>query len=244
MAGATTLIPLPEIVLPAIYGGSPSAEVAVIVLHGLGVGKEVQIPELQRLQSAGYYALAVDAPHHGERDDGYLNLMNRQSSDFARHLFMLKIVLQHACEVAALIEFLRAQKKKVAVVGISMGGFVAYALLSGSVQPDLCAPFLASPDFRCPNRPENLPVSLLESCGPTDRPASDFSGHLFMVNAGADEVVSPAAASAFYAMLKKRADFSAEKIKHHTYPDSQHFMKPADWYDAWEKLTQQLSRLC
>lgn len=244
MAGATSLIPVSGLTLPAIYTGSPSAEKVVLVLHGLGVSKEVQIPELQRLKTLDAYALAIDAPHHGEREDGYLALMNRQKSDFERHLMLLKIVLQHACEVSSLINFFKEQGKKVAVIGISMGGFVAYSLLNGKIQPDFCAPFLASPDFLCKNRPDGLPVSLLESSGPADKPKINKSLQLFMVNAEKDEVVDPRAAARFYARLQKMSGFDGRKIQHHTYAESQHFMRPADWYDVWEKLTLELSRLC
>ena len=239
----TTLIPAENLVLPAIYSGSPSHHSVVIVLHGLGVSKEVQIPELQRLKASGMFAVAIDAPHHGERDDGYLQLMDRQKSDLDKHLFLLKIVFQQAAEVSALINFYKAQQKKVAVVGISMGGFSAFAILGNRVKADLIAPFLASPDFRCKLRPENLPLTIPEQSGPFDSADFDFSQHLLMVNAGNDKVVDIAPCASFFNRLKGNKDFDARRIEFHQYSGSDHFMKPADWCDAWEKLTDKLSRL-
>jgi len=241
---ATTIIPVPGLNLPAIYAGSPSSSEVVIVLHGLGVSKETQIPELQRLKGQGFFAVAVDAPHHGEREDGYLGVMQLQKTPFEKHLFLLKIIWQQACEVAAMIKFYRDQRKKVAVVGISMGGFAAFALLNGPVLPDFCAPFLASPDFSCPERPADLPLSCLEKSGPAHALKEVPDCDLFMVNAGSDEVISETATADFFATLKSAKGFDANRIQYHTYAESQHFMRPADWYDAWEKLNERLSRLC
>jgi predicted esterase len=239
MPVASTLIPVPGVVLPALYAGSPSQNNVAIVLHGLGVSKEVQIPELQRLKSIGFHAVSVDAPHHGQRDDGYLALMERQSSEYDKHLLLLKIILQQSAEVEALIGFFRAQNKKVAVIGISMGGFCAFSLLGAKTQPDFCAPFLASPDFRCPRRPIDLPESLLEKCGPVDITSFRLQTRLFIVNAGQDKIVDGSASAEFAASVK--ADKKAD-LTYLNYVDSDHFMRAADWYDAWDKLTTQLTQ--
>ncbi|MFZ5951272.1 MAG: alpha/beta hydrolase [Candidatus Rifleibacteriota bacterium] len=244
MPTPTSLIPVPGLILPAIYSGSPAAQCVAIVLHGLGVSKEVQIPEIQRLKAAGLHAVAIDAPHHGSREDGYLQQMNRMSSPLEKHLMMLAIVLQQASEVAALIRFYREQRKKVAVIGISMGGFSTFALLKGKILPDLLAPMLASPDFRCPERIDGLPESAIELCGPLDAAEIESNICLFMVNAGQDSVVSSSGSEKLLTRLKAQKNYDPERVQYLNYPESQHFMRPTDWYDAWDKLTEKLSRLC
>ncbi|MEW6708856.1 MAG: alpha/beta fold hydrolase [Candidatus Riflebacteria bacterium] len=240
----TSLIPVPGLVLPAISAGSPSSKCVAIVLHGLGVSKEVQIPEIQRLKASGLHAVAIDAPHHGSRDDGYLQLMDRVSSKFEKHMMMLSIVLQQAAEVAALVSFYREQRKKVAVIGISMGGFSTFALLKGKILPDLMAPMLASPDFRCPERIDGMPESAIELCGPLDAAEIESNICLFLVNAGQDAVVSSSGSEKLVARLKAQKNYDPERVQYLNYPESQHFMRPTDWYDAWDKLTEKLSRLC
>lgn len=238
-----SVTPFKGIILPAIYSGEQAAKSVVIVLHGLGVSKEVQIPELQRLMATGHFAIAVDAPHHGERKDGYLQLMDNQPTEYEKHLMMLKIVFQQAVEVEAMVDFYQKQGKKVAVVGISMGGFTTFALLRGKTRPDLCAPFLASPDFRCPNRPDKMPESIMEKAGPADYLDEAFPTPIFMINGGQDNIVSSSHAKNFHLKLQKRYSKEPQRLDFHEFPESEHFMRPNDWYAAWEKLQDRLETL-
>ena len=129
---------LPGINLPALCAGNPDHHSVVVVLHGLGCYKETQEAELERLGAAGFFAVAVDAPHHGVRSDNAMEVF-RDSDGFEGHHFMLASVLQHASEIAGLVEELRKKYKKVAVMGISMGGYTAFALLRYANRPDLLA---------------------------------------------------------------------------------------------------------
>ncbi|GAB4271454.1 MAG: hypothetical protein Kow0029_09160 [Candidatus Rifleibacteriota bacterium] len=239
----TSVIPVSGVKIPALYSGDPSSKIYVIVLHGLGVSKEVQIPELQRLMAEGFFAIAFDAPHHGDREDGFLGIMERMPGEYERHLMLLKIIVQHAAEVESLVRFYQEQGKKVAVVGISMGGFTAFATLLGRIKPDFCAPFLASPDFRSSKRPENFPETLLEKCGPADKPEVAFPTPMLIVNAGKDDIVSPKHSEKYYLKLQESYKESPELLDYQRYDDSEHFMKASDWYDAWEKLLYRLHKL-
>ncbi|MDD3147297.1 MAG: alpha/beta fold hydrolase [Candidatus Riflebacteria bacterium] len=232
---------LPGFDLETLCAGDQNHHSAVIVLHGLNVSKEVQLPELERLRSAGFFAIAVDAPHHGSRNDGLLELFN-QLEGHERHHLLLSIVLQHASEISQLVKQLRESGKKVCVTGISMGGHVAFALSRMADKPDLIAPFLATPDFRTREAAGQLPVSPGESCGPADYLDQVFPASLFMVNAGIDTVVSPVATRQFAESLKPYYASCPEKLEYNEYPMSEHMMRPADWFDAWEKFIARLQR--
>ncbi|MFN7131245.1 MAG: hypothetical protein ACK4N5_04130, partial [Myxococcales bacterium] len=65
----------------------------VLVLHGLGASAEAQEKEVRSLAAHGFRALAVDAPHHGQRRDGFLERMQAAAPD-ASHGMLLQIVEQ------------------------------------------------------------------------------------------------------------------------------------------------------
>ncbi|EKD81640.1 MAG: hypothetical protein ACD_39C01714G0001, partial [uncultured bacterium] len=176
---------LPGLKLQALCAGNQDHHSVVIVLHGLECYKEKQQAELERLSTAGFFAMSLDAPHHGERTDGAMEVFRRLSG-FERYHFLLASVLQHASEVSALVEELRKKYTKVAVMGISMGGHTVFALLRFANRPDLLAPFLATPDFRTRDLDVRLPLSPLETTGPADHIAEVFPASLFMVTAGSD----------------------------------------------------------
>ncbi len=232
---------LPGFDLETLCAGDQNHHSAIIILHGLSVSKEVQLPELERLRASGFFAIAVDAPHHGSRNTGLLDIFH-QLDGHARHHLLLAIVLQQASEISQLVQQLRESGKKVCVSGISMGGHVAFALLRMPDLPDLIAPFLATPDFRTRHPAGQLPPSPAETSGPADFIEQVFPASLFMVNAGIDPIVSPVAARQFAEQLKPLYQGSPEKLEYYEYPMSEHMMRPADWFDAWEKFIERLQR--
>lgn len=150
--------------------------------------------------------------------------------------------MQHASEINQLVQQLRAGGKKVCVAGISMGGHVTFAQLRMAVKPDLVAPFLATPDFRTRDAENQLPPSPAETCGPVDHIDDVFPVSLFMVAAGSDTVVRPYAVRSFAEKLRPLYQSTPEKLEYHEYEHSEHMMRPADWFDAWEKFTERLQR--
>lgn len=232
---------LPGLELQALCAGDPDHHSAVVILHGLGVSKEVQLPEIERLRGEGLFAIAIDAPHHGSRNDGIIDLFN-QLNGSDRHHLLLAIILQQAAEVSALVELLRSEGKKVAVSGISMGGYTVFALLRMKNRPDLLAPFLSTPNFRTRDVEKPLPASLAEASGPADHCDEIFPASLFMITAGKDTVVNPASAREFYQKLKPLYKSCPEKLEYHEFPLSDHMMRPADWFSGWEKFLERLKR--
>lgn len=203
----------------------------VIVAHGLGVGKEVQRPELERLARAGFIAVCPDAPHHGERRDGLLDLLD-SSSGTERHERFIGMVAEAAAEIPLLIEYFRnTLGARVAMTGISMGGFTTFASFMHEPRPDVAVPFLASPDWRAPDR--RSPAFPLK--GPVCRPERFFPVPLMAVTAGHDTTVPPEAALSFLEMLRPLYASAPDTLVHAGYPASEHMMREEDWNNAWER---------
>ena len=117
----------------------------VLVCHGLGVSKEVQKPELERLAGSGYRAYALDAPHHGERLSGLVKEMDGADQERSNDIFQ-KIVGQAVLEIPALVSYFRNQEgAEVGLIGISMGGFTAFGSALLEPKPKVCVPIIASP---------------------------------------------------------------------------------------------------
>ncbi len=226
--------------LQALRGGNINSDSVIIVLHGLAVSKEVHATEIQRLNSKGYFAVAFDAPHHGSRYDGWMDVF-RRCAKYEQQQMMVANVLQQAQEVSVLVKHFRDQGKKVCVCGISMGGYVTYALLRMKHKPDLFAPLLANPDFRA-GKYSTLPPGLLEQSGPADYIEKVYPASLFMANGAADTVVDVTGARNFYKRLQTHYRHFPEKIEYHEYPESNHLMRPEDWFDAWDKFLARLER--
>jgi len=203
----------------------------VIVAHGLGVGKEVQRPELERLAKAGFIAVCPDAPHHGERRDGLLERLEA-STGAERHERLIGMVSEAASEIPLLIAHFRySLGARVAMTGISMGGFTTFASFLHEPRPDVAIPFLASPDWRTQEqRKAGFPLK-----GPARSPGRFFPVPLLAVTAGLDTVVPPDAAVSFMETLRPMYATAPGSLVHIDYPSSEHMMREDDWNDAWER---------
>lgn len=104
----------------------------VLWFHGLSVDKETHRKELERIAGAGFLAVGVDAAGHGERRlpdlDARIDVSREETIRF-----MLGLVEETAREVpgivTALVDEGLADARRVALVGISMGGYVVYRAL-------------------------------------------------------------------------------------------------------------------
>ena len=226
--------------IEALQAGDENGKSVVIILHGLECSKDVQIPEITRLSSEGFFALTLDAPHHGSRNDGLIELMQDKPRREGFQL-MLATIFQEAQEVSMLVKQFKEAGKKVCVGGISMGGYATYALMRMPYKPDLFAPFLANPNFRA-GRYSELPPSLAELSGPADHLDEIYPSSIFMFNGGSDTVVDASGAREFYNKLKPYYKDKPEKLEYYEYPESDHLMKPEDWFDGWSKFLARLRR--
>ena len=238
MTQLKTTLNLNGVDIPALVSSKGIGNSVIINLHGLEVSKEVNVTDMNRLEEAGFWCVAIDAPHHGERDDGYLDIMRKIDKREAYYM-LLTIIQQEAAEIADLVKFYKSQNKKVAVYGVSMGAYATYALMMINREADLFAPFMGNPDFRFIG---NKIFSLPEMSGPIDCVDKIFPANLFIINAGSDDVVDPNGARRFYNAIKPYYKDSPEKLEYHEYAESGHLMRPKDWFDAWDALIARLKR--
>ena len=238
MTQIRTTFDLNGVEVPALVSSRGIGSSVVINLHGLDVSKEVNITDMNRLEDAGFWSVTIDAPHHGERNDGYLDIM-RNANRREAYLMLLSIINQEAAEVADLVNFYKSQGKKVAVSGISMGAYATYALMMINRQPDLFVTFMGNPDFRYKG---SKYFSTLEMSGPIDNVDKIFPANLLIVNAGSDDVVDPDGARRFYNAVKPFYKEAPEKLEYLEYPESGHLMRPEDWFNAWDALIERLHR--
>ncbi len=222
--------------VPALACSQGIGKSVIINLHGLDVSKEVNITDMNRLEDAGFWSVTIDAPHHGERADGYLEIM-RNANRREAYLMLLGIIQQEAAEVADFVNYFKSQNKKVAVSGISMGAYATYALMMINKEADLFVPFMGNPDFRYIG---SKVYSTLELSGPIDNLDKIFPANLLIVNAGSDDIVDPDGARRFYNSVKPYYEKSPEKLQYLEYPKSGHLMRPKDWFNAWDVFIERL----
>lgn len=238
MSQIKTTLNLNGVDVPALVSSKEIDKSVIICLHGLDVSKEVNETDMNRLEEAGFWCVSIDAPHHGERKDGYLDIM-RTANKREAYSMLMTIIQQEAAEVTDLIRLYKSQGKKVAVYGVSMGAYATYALMMLNREADLFAPFMGNPDFRFIG---SKVFSKLETIGPIDNVDKIFPANLFIINAGSDDVVDPNGARKFYEAIKPYYKTSPEKLEYLEYPESGHLMRPEDWFNAWDAFIARLKR--
>lgn len=213
----------------------------VLLYHGLGAAKEVQRKELEWLCSANLRGVCVDAPHHGERSDGLLNLLASAENP---HPEFIRIVREAAFEIPTIVDYcIDRFGGKVAVCGISLGGFIAFAAVPIDKRLAASVPILGSPDWnqRDGRAPSKLLLELMEH-SPVKHPASFPPCALLVANAGKDAQVPPQAARDFVKSLRPHYRDCADRLQYLEYPESEHMMREQDWISLWQKTTAWLLR--
>jgi dienelactone hydrolase len=137
---------------------------AVIVLHGTGGTKESELPLLRELANAGFLAVAIDAPHHGERTQAKKGAAEYNQAIFrtwqengggsttspalSEHPFYYDTVW----DVMRLVDYLEedpaADPARIGLMGISKGGIETY--LTAAVDPRIAVavPCIGVQSFR------------------------------------------------------------------------------------------------
>jgi pimeloyl-ACP methyl ester carboxylesterase len=175
----------------------------VFVQHGLGSRKERLLELALRLVSAGYRAVAVDAPAHGDRRDpeSSARLSDRDHPEFVP--LLMRIVQQAADELAQVADALKSPAW--AVAGHSLGGRIA--LEAARCQAGVaCAAAVGAP-FGAQLLPDSLPPGWRErilAAEPEHNPGQYGRCPLLFAHA-ADDPVTPASGSMAVADALRRA---------------------------------------
>jgi len=227
---------------PALVLSPDHSAGTIIVYHGLTASKEVQRKELQWLAEAGFTPVCVDAPHHGERRDGYLETLSSATTT-DQHFMVMKLVFDATQEIPAIVDFcLQHFSGNVGIAGISLGGFIAYR--APVIEPRIKAavPILGSPDWSPKEGSLSPEMRSLTEQAPVRVPEGFPPCAVFAANAGKDVFVPPQPSRDFFHVLQNHYHAFPERLSFLEYPDSEHMMREEDWNDLWKKVIQWFHR--
>jgi dienelactone hydrolase len=224
---------LGEVPALAAHAGDAAAAAergAVLVYHPLGADKSLHEEDLERLARAGFLAVGVDAIAHGER---------RVPGAYARFRAdpfgaLLQVVTGTADEVPGIVDRLVARgwarPGRIGIVGVSLGGFIAYgaAIAERRIAAAVCV--AASPDWGPDPR------------SPHRAPERFFPLALLSITAAADPLVPPGAARALHLALAPRYAGAPERLRLVELPDETHRMTMAGWARARGEAERWLER--
>lgn len=213
----------------------------VLFYHGLGSSKDQQHKELCSLAERGFLAIGVDNIGHGERRYADFDWRFSGANPHAERA-LLEAVAQTALEVPklvqALIEAGWVQSDKLGLVGVSMGGYIAYAAALQEPRLKAVSVILGSPEWW----EAELPAELSGVTSPHLHPERFFPTALLSQNAGQDSSVPPHFARQFHQQLVAHYHPAPERQAYCEYPESGHFMREADWEACWENNLRWLER--
>ena len=123
---------------------------AVLWMHGFRADALAHAPELERCAALGFVAVGVDAVDHGARSSPQLVERLQRSAHGALPV-MLEVMEATVLELPAVIDALVAghdvDRDRVSLVGISMGGFLAYRAVAAGVPLQSVVALLGAPEW-------------------------------------------------------------------------------------------------
>lgn len=216
--------------LLAVPAGADSPLPAVLWFHGFGVDKETHRAELERLASAGFLAMGVDAAGHGERRLPDLDARQAAPREEALRT-MIELASRTADEVPEIVRVLAgegvADAGRVAVAGVSMGGYLAYR--AAVVEPGLRAAvaLLGSPAW--PNG--DSPHLHLDALSRTA---------LLSVTGECDENVPPDATRELHRRLS--AEWPGSRQRYVEMQGAEHLVNGEQWDRAMDEMLRWLAQ--
>ena len=131
----------------------------VILCHAFQSSKEFWQEKMLSLARAGYYAVALDNRGHGERKEPDFKSQVFENDGF--NLYEVRrLIKETADDIPILIDhFLTHENvdaERIGMIGVSMGGFIAFRALVIDDRIRVAAPVIASPYFD--ERPRDVPL--------------------------------------------------------------------------------------
>ncbi|HRY61438.1 MAG TPA: alpha/beta fold hydrolase [Candidatus Fermentibacter sp.] len=209
--------------------GDPDRKL-VVLLHGLGAAKEVQAREMGWLADAGYTAVTIDAPHHGERRGPLLDEIDRERNPARRRSLIMDLVTQAAAEIPDLLRLFRGDGfARIAVAGISLGGHTTFGAILHDPRPDVLVPLIASPEW---NRKPS----------PHEQVGRFATIPTLAIVSRLDTIVPPDPCRVLFHRLSAAFPDAVDRLRIVEYPESGHVMREEDWADAWRRIIAFLDR--
>lgn len=195
----------------------------VLWFHGFRSEAAANTAELLALAGEGLLAVGVDAVDHGARRADDLDARMAGTPGGARAV-MQALAAATLAELPDLLAALGARglgdPARVGVVGVSMGGFLAYCAAGRVPGLRAVAAVLGSPDWDLPGAPD--PGS------PHRHPEAFGDVALLSVTAERDANVPPGPARALHDALAG-AGHAPARARYHELPGAEHLLGADDW---------------
>lgn len=203
---------------------------SVFFFHGLTSSKDQQEKELSSLAERGFLVIGVDNVGHGDRRYHDFDWrFSNENPDSGKEL--IGAAAQTAREFPRLINAFVQQgiirEDKIGIIGVSMGGYIAYSAILQEPRIKAASVILGSPNWW--EAESDSPHHYLERFYPTA---------ILSQNAGKDTSVSPQFAREFHHKLEPHYAEAPERQHYIEYPNSGHFMLEEDWNECWEQALQ------
>ena len=204
---------------------------AVLWYHGFGARKDDNRAELARIADAGFLAVGVDAVGHGARHAPDLEARVALPREEARRA-MLDFADASAHEVPALVRALAdeglADPARVALVGVSMGGYLAYRAVLRTPALRTVVALLGSPEWPDDESPHRHPERFHDVA-------------LLSVTVQRDASVPPGAARRFHETLAQSHPSPARQ-RYVELAGAEHLMNGDQWARLMDETVEWLVR--
>jgi pimeloyl-ACP methyl ester carboxylesterase len=234
IGGVPVLVSRPAVNKPAPF---------VLLSHGFTRSKEDWLEPLEELSGKGYFAVAMDNRLHGERAGaGFDSLLNDGKLDLPG---LRRVMQETAADMSALIDHFSQNEAidtgRIAVAGVSMGGFVSFAALVNDPRIKVATPIIASPYWS--DIPGDTPVDLdteaevdLADFARENEPASrkeSIPPRALLMQIGADDPhYDGRRVELFYEELRELYGDQAERVRLIVHPGVAHEFTAEMWANA------------
>jgi dienelactone hydrolase len=221
---------VPALVASSGARGAAAERGTVLVYHPLGQDKSLHAEDLERLAGRGLLAVGVDAIAHGER---------RVPGAYARFRAdplgaLREVVAATAAEVPGIVDALVergwAAPGRVGIVGVSLGGFVAYGAALADRRIAAAACIAASPWWGP------------DAASPHRAPERFFPLALLSVVAARDAMVPPGPTRDLHAALAPFYAAAPERLRLVELEGESHWLSPEGWERARDEAEPWLLR--
>ncbi|MBW2411699.1 MAG: alpha/beta fold hydrolase [Deltaproteobacteria bacterium] len=224
----------------------------VILSHAFQSSKEFWQDKMVSLARAGYYTVALDNRGHGERKGPDFKSQVLEKDGF--NLYEVRrLIKETADDIPTLIDHFSSHQSvdaaRIGMVGVSMGGFIAFRALVIDDRIGVAAPVIASPyfdekpgDVPLVNRPEiNRALDVYsQKFSPAYHPDQFYPRAILIQVGGQDKHLDAGRVRQFYESLKSKYHQKPEKLKFIQEENTGHQFTASMWRHATKWLEKNL----
>ena len=221
----------------------------VILSHGFTLSKETYSANgfLKELANLGYYAVSIDNRLHGDRPGPGFHEAVMNASGEIDLVALRRAMKETADDVKLLIDDLsvleEVDEERIAMIGVSMGGFITYRTIVTDDRIKVGIPVISSPywddipgDVTVRKTSETELIALFDEYQPEKHMEMFYPTALLIQVGEMDQHYNLDKVKSFYEKLAYYYLDSPDRIKLIVYPDTKHELK----YVMWEQALQWL----